>query len=164
MMAFALLGCTPAPEPSSRVPRTAWWVNIEFAPGTGGEGRYDARAMDPNWKRMSILDANMLKGRIADADLTQFRQSDFSFSLQADLDGDGVHEDFFVGVYETLTGEVGRFVAIARNGRVVKHFAEAGSAGFSALLPAGNQVGWYACMECDSFYSIRWTGQGYALE
>lgn len=164
MMAFALLGCTPQPEPGKHVPRAAWWVDIEFEPGTGTQGRYDARAVDPDWQRMSMLDANMLKGRIADSDLTQFRQSAFSFLLQADLDGDGVHEDFFVGVYETLAGELGRFVAIARNGRVVKHFADAGSAGFSALLPTGDQVGWYACMECDSFYSIRWTGEGYSLE
>lgn len=162
--ALALLGCSPKPEPATHAPLTAWWVDIQFEPGTAKARGFDARSVDDRWKRMSVLDSNILKRRIPEAEIEKLKKSGFSFSLKADLDRDGVQEDFFVGVYETIDGEPGRFVAIARNGRIVKHFHENGTAGFSALLRGDREVRWYKCMECDSFDSIIWTGEGYSIE
>jgi len=163
-VALAMLGCSQKPEPTTSAPLTAWWVDIQFQPGPTKARGFDARSVDKNWTHISALDADMLKGRVPDQEIEAFRKSGFSFSLKSDLDGDGVQEDFFVGVYETNRGEHGRFVAIARNGRVVKHFAESGTASFSALQQGDGEVHWYKCMECSDFDTIRWSGEDFTLE
>lgn len=162
--ALAMLGCSQKHEPTTSPPLTAWWVDIQFQPGSTTAKGFDVRSVDKGWKRISALDVDMLKGRIPDEEIEEFRKSGFSFSLKSDLDGDGVQEDFFVGVYETNEGEVGRFVAIVRNGRVVRHFDESGSGSFSALMQGDGEVRWYKCMECGSFESIRWSGEDFTLE
>lgn len=163
-IALAMLGCSQKPDPTTSAPLAAWWVDIQFQPGSMEARGFDARSVDKSWKRISALDADMLKGRIPDEEIEEFRKSGFSFSLMSDLDGDGVQEDFFVGVYETSEGEVGRFVAIVRNGRIVRHFDESGSGSFSVLLQGDGEVRWYKCMECESFDSIRWGGEDFTLE
>lgn len=163
-VALAMLGCSQKQEPTTNTPLAAWWVDIQFQPGAMKARGFDARSVDENWKRITALEADLLKGRISDEEIEKFRKSGFSFSLKSDLDGDGAWEDFFVGVYETNEGEIGRFVAIARNGRIVRQFDESGSGGFSALLQGDGEVRWYKCMECESFDSIRWSGTGFTLE
>ncbi|HEY9097268.1 MAG TPA: hypothetical protein VIN38_00210 [Thiobacillus sp.] len=163
-VALVMLGCSPKPEPTTSAPLTAWWVDIQFQPGSATTSGFDAHSMDKNWKHISALEADMLKGRIPDEEIEAFRKSGYSFSLKSDLDGDGVLENFFVGVYETNQGERGRFVAIARNGRVVKHFAESGTVGFSALQQGDGEVHWYKCMECNDFDTIRWSEEDFTLE
>lgn len=163
-VALAMLGCSQKHEPTTNTPLAAWWVDIQFQPGSTKARGFDARSMDKNWKLISALEVDMLKGRIPDEEIEKFRKSGFSFSLKSDLDGDGVQEDFFVGVYETNEGDVGRFVAIARNGSIVRHFDESGSGNFSALLQGDREVRWYKCMECESFDSIRWGGEDFTLE
>jgi len=91
-------------------------------------------------------------------------KSGLSFTLLTDIDGDTISEEFFVGVYETADGEKGRFVAVTRKGRILQHFKEGGSTGFSALLQGDGEVRWYKCVECGEFESIRWSGQSYILE
>ena len=124
----------------------------------------DVRAIDERWRHADALDPRDLEGRISQDDIEQFMASSLSFSVTTDLDGDGVSEEFFVGVFETADGKKGRFVSVTRNGRPIQHFEEAGSTGFSALLQGDDEVRWYKCMDCGEFESIKWTGQSYALE
>ena len=106
----------------------------------------------------------MLRAHVSESDIRQLATSPTSFSATADLDGDGVAEELFVGVYEKADGQKGRFVAITRRGRPVQHFSEEGTAGFSALLRGDREVRWYKCVECDDFETIKWSGSSYVIE
>lgn len=165
--AEAAAGAPSAAAPSSvpaGEPQAAWWYDIRFQPTAASVRGVAVREIDPAWQRARALDPADLRGRIPEADLARFAASPLSFSARADLDRDGVAEEFFVGVFAAADGEQGRFVAITRNGRPVRHFAEHGAPGFSALLAGDGEVRWYKCMECGEFETITWTGRSYALQ
>jgi len=145
-------------------PATAWWLNIQFKATATTVRGLDVRTLDKDWKYATALDESLLAGRIPEDDIQKFRNGTFSFSLTYDLDNDGIPEDFFVGVYETDAGETGRFVAITRNGQVLRRFTDHRSSGFSALLQKEREVRWYECLECGGFNSIRWSGESFILE
>jgi len=166
MAAVLLVACSNKSEPevSQAAPAVAWWYNMEFRPAATTIHGFNARTIDGDWKRAIALDANLLKGRISEDDIQKFNASPLSFSLLSDVDGDGVSEEFFVGVYEATEGEKGRFVAITHNGQMLQHFKESGTSGFSALLSGDGEVRWHKCMECGEFESIRWRGEAYIIE
>ena len=165
-IAIISIGCqaTTQPQGTYDAPVAAWWYDIGFEPAGGSVHGIDAARFDPAWNRVGALEPQVLESRISTDDLVQFRDSGLSFSLQADLDGDRVPEEVFVGVFSTLDGNGGRFVAVSRNGRLLQHFTQNGPTGFSALLKNGDEVRWYKCMECGEFDSIRWSGRSYVLE
>jgi hypothetical protein len=168
LVGCALLCVACQPQGDSTVgqdtPSVAWWSSISFTPTSTTVRGMDVRAIDARWLRADALDTLKLQERVSKDDVRQFLASKLSFSLAADLDGDGVSEEFFVGVYETADGRKGRFVAVSRGGRLVRHFAEEGSTGFSALLRSDGEIRWYKCMECGEYESIKWTGRSYVLE
>lgn len=145
-------------------PAAAWWYDIAFEPRSTLVRGIALSALDEAWRYADALTPSDLEGRISEEELRRFRASPLAFSVSADLDHDGVTEEFFVGVFATAAGSRGRFVAITRNGGLVRHFTEEGSAGFSALLRGDGEVRWYKCMDCGEFESIVWTGGSYALE
>lgn len=161
-----LLACGPQKESKvdQGTPTVAWWYSINFQPKSDVAHGIDVRAIDGRWRHADALDVRGLEDRISRDDIGRFMTSHLSFSVKADLDGDGVVEEFFVGVFERASGEKGRFVAVTRGRRPIQHFEEEGSTGFSALLQGDGEVRWYKCMECGEFESIKWTGQSYALE
>lgn len=165
-IAVLAVGCqaTTQPQGAHDVPVAAWWYVMSFEPTAGSVHGIDAERFDPTWNRAGALEQQMLEGRISTDDLVRFQDSGLSFSLQADLDGDRVPEEVFVGVFSTLDGNGGRFVAISRGGRLLQHFTESGPTGFSALLKYEDEVRWYKCLECGEFESIRWSGRSYVLE
>lgn len=160
--AILLAGCSQNSEPET--PQSAWWYEIVFAPVSTTVRNVDIRTIDPSWESATALDQNLLEERVSEDDLEAFAQSPLAFSLLADLDGDGIQEEFFVGVYRATDGEYGRFVSILREERVIGYFKESGVSGFSALMPGAGEVRWYKCMECGEFESIAWGGESYLLE
>lgn len=164
--ALMSVACQPqsAPKVGQDTPMVAWWYNIRFDPTSATVRGIDVRTIDERWLRADALDTHKLDGRISQNDMRQFMASPLSFSLVTDLDGDGVLEEFFVGVFETDDGRKGRFVAVTRSGRQLRHFEEEGNTGFSALFQGEGEVRWYKCMECGEFESIKWTGDSYVLE
>jgi hypothetical protein len=148
----------------SDTPIAAWWTTIAFTPASTTVRGIDVKTIDPQWRRAEALDTVMLRAHVSASDLRQLATSPTSFSTTADLDGDGVSEEFFVGVYENVDGQKGRFVAITRRGRPVQHFSEEGTAGFSALMRGDREVRWYKCVECNDFETIKWSGSSYVLE
>lgn len=163
---FLLLACAPQNASRSDIdkPGIAWWYTIMFQPESKVTHDIEAGTINKRWRYAHALNLHDLKGRISAGDIKQFQASPLSFSISTDLDGDGVFEEFFVGVYEEGDGNSGRFVIITKNGIPVNYFTEGGSPGFSAVLRSGSEVRWYKCMECGEFESIRWTGQSYVIE
>lgn len=160
------VSCRPGNEPKAEqdAPTAAWWYSMNFEPTSATIHGIDVRAIDKGWRRATALDTRLLEGRISQNDVQQFRASPLSFSLLADLDGDGASEEFFVGVFENEEGGKGRFVVVARDGRAVQLFEEGGTTGFSALLRDEDLIRWYKCMECGEFESIKWSDGAYVLE
>ncbi|MDR2216378.1 MAG: hypothetical protein LBE59_11145 [Nevskiaceae bacterium] len=167
LIALLLGGCAPetkSTDSQATAASVAWWYDIQFEPDATTVRGLDIRAIDANWKMAIALDASLLKGRISDSDITDFNNSKMSFSLESDFDGDGIAEEFFVGTYETSGSEIGRFVAIIRNGEVIQNFKENGTIGFSALLQSDDEVRWYKCLECGEYESIKWSGGSFSIE
>ncbi|MGQ4658951.1 hypothetical protein [Lysobacter sp. F6437] len=164
--ALLAIGCgtTEGRQDADSTPLAAWWYDMDFEPVSSSVHGIDVSRFDPTWKLASALDAKMLEGRIPPVDLARYTDSGMSFALQDDLDGDGMPEEVLAGVFSTRDGGGGRFVAITRDGQLVRHFSQPGPAGFSALLKYGDEVRWYKCLECGEFESIRWSGESFLLE
>lgn len=164
--ALLLVACQPQDRTAERgdTPTSAWWMTIGLTPSSTAIRGIDVKAIDPQWRRAATIDTVMIRAHVSESDMRELATSPMSFTTTADLDGDGVAEDFFVGVYETADGRKGRFVAITRGGRPVHHFAEEGTPSFSALLRGDREVRWYKCMECSEFDTIKWSGSSYVLE
>ena len=163
---FLLFACTSENESTVdfEEPRVAWWYDTEFQSQSDVIHGIDVKAIDESWRHAHGLEPNDLEDQVSQNAAVQFMASPLSFGLSADLDEDGDLEEFFVGVFEVSDSERGRFVLITKNGELVQHFVERGSAGFSALLASEGKIRWYKCMECGEFESITWTGHSYALE
>jgi hypothetical protein len=142
----------------------AWWYTIQFRPVSATVFGLDVRTFNNKWIYATVVDNNLLKEQIAEDDFQNFNKSALSFSLMYDLDGNGIDEEFFVGVYETHEGEIGRFIAIMQDGKLLQYFMESGLNNFSALLQTNQEVRWYKCMECGEFESINWNGESFMLE
>lgn len=166
LVALFATGCQTPDDPQSTggTPTAAWWYAMSFEPASSSVHGIDVNRFDPNWKLASALDAKTLEDRIPATDFARYIDSGMSFALQNDLDGDGMLEEIFVGVFNTHDGDSGRFVAITRDGKPIRHFSQSGPAGFSALLKYGDEVRWYKCLECGEFESIRWSGESFFLE
>lgn len=169
LMLLALLasGCqttTTELQSTDGAPAAAWWYAMSFEPVSSVVRGIEVHRFDSNWKLASALDAKMLEDRVPATDFARYTDSGMSFALQEDLDGDGTPEEVFVGVFSTRDGDSGRFVAVTRNGQLIRHFPQSGPTGFSALLKDGDEVRWYKCLECGEFDSIRWSGQTFFLE
>jgi hypothetical protein len=164
--ALLVLACQPQERSTERpdTPIAAWWTTIAFTPASTTVRGIDVKTIDPQWRRAEALDTVMLRTHVSVSDIRQLATSPTSFSVTADLDGDGVAEEFFVGVYEKADGQKGRFVAITRRGRPVQQFSEEGTPGFSALVRGDGEVRWYKCIECGDFETIKWSGSSYVLE
>lgn len=160
--ATLLVACSHGGEPAA--PQSAWWHDIDFTPTSTIVRDVDIRILDQSWESATALDQTLLTGRVSEDEIDAFAQSPMVFSLMSDLNGDGLRETFFVGVYKTADGEQGRFVSILGEGRAPGVFKERGATGFSALMPGESEVRWYKCMECGEFESIIWSGESYVLE
>jgi hypothetical protein len=165
LAAVLLIACSPKDKPDGNRadPAVAWWYNMEFTPTATSIHGVDVHTIDADWKRATALDASMLKGRVSEDEIRKFGKSPLSFSVVADVNGDGVPEVIFVGVYEATGGQKGRFVAITQKGKLLQRFKESTTRGFSALQLGDKEVRWYKCMECGEFESIRWGGESFIL-
>lgn len=145
-------------------PGMAWWYDFEQVP-QGREVRgIPIGEFEVGWTAATVLRDEVLAHRVSRAGLALYLDSGLSFVAEQDLDLDGVDEKMFVGTFEDSDGTRGRFLAVSREGRLVRHFEHAGSAGFSALLPVEDGVRWYKCLECGEYELLRWTGESYVLD
>jgi hypothetical protein len=130
-----------------------WWITASFQPtGEEVEG-IPVQMLDATWQRASVI-------RPADLPAAAARSGDrledfgVTLSVEADLDGDKRPERAVVGVFETVQGEVGRFLLVlgraGDGGRWFKRalFTVKGSS-FSALKLEGRTLLWFGCLECD---------------
>lgn len=166
LLTAALLsaGCAFPADQVEEAPVAAWWYAIEFDPVSADINGVPVDKVNPAWTRASTLTAEALGLHVSEEGLVQYETSGLAFELRADLDKDGTNEEVFVGVFETGTGAVGRFLAVTENGVLVQHFEHPGSAGFSALVARPDEVRWYKCMECGEYESLSWSGRSYVLE
>ena len=165
LIVFFCVGCkTTQTETLSSKPYEAWWISEEFTPSeTNIKGIAISQIM-PDWKYVLLIDEDYLKKRLSADQFRDIRDSNLKFNVQANLDNTPNEETFVVGIYEVLSGEKGRFVAIFRNSEFIKLFADAGSSGYSSIYLKDNQIRWYKCMECGDFDSILWSGSDYLLQ
>lgn len=169
-LAAALGACassTPSPgrigEPGT-LPDAAWWYDLQVEPRSGEVRGIPIGEFDTDWAAATTLEDGELTRAGAAGGVADLRNSGLAFVAAQDLDRDGIAEEVFVGTYETRDGSRGRFLAVSSGGRVLRHFVHPGSAGFSALLPVGDGVRWYKCLECGEFELLRWSGGAYVLE
>ncbi len=165
LVVFLCVGCkTTQTETLSPKPNEAWWVSEEFTPsGTNIKGIPVSQIM-PDWKYATLIDKIYLKKRLSADQFRDISQSNLKFNVQASLVNTPNDDTFVVGVYEALSGEKGRFIAIFRNSEFIKLFTDAESSGYSSIYLEGNQIRWYKCMECSNFDLILWSGSDYILQ
>jgi len=141
----------------------AWWVKATFEPREEMVEGVPLRDIDRKWLRASALRAADLPAEAAEKGETPEAYG-FALALEADLDGDGSLERAVVGVFQTRSGEVGRFLLIlGRSGPTAPWtkralFSETGAAGFSALAMKNTTLLWVTCFECDTGCGVvyRW--------
>jgi hypothetical protein len=86
-----------------------------------------------------------------------------------DLDGDGRPERAVVGVYETTTGDIGRFLLILSHAKAGAPwtkkalFSLVDPNPFSAILIRGGAISWVGCFSCDDVCAVRRAGTEFRL-
>ncbi len=146
----------------------AWWLTVRFSPTGDQIAGLPVTEIDPTWLRASALDDLPLPSSgYASGD--SLSDHGGMFSVNEDFDSDGAHETAIVGVYETRSGEFGRFLLILSRSPVAATTVRAkflipGVPGFSVLQRVGNQVFWGECMECDDYSHIKFQDRIFYLE
>jgi len=169
ILAWALGSCAPGtaahqPLASTSRAEAAWWYTLAVEPRNTHVRTIAVVEFNPEWVAATILGEAEVRRLVSPDAFAAYRDSDLTFAVTRDLDLDGTAEDIFVGTFGIRSGTRGRFLAVARDGRLVQHFEQPGSAGFSALLAVDEGVRWYKCLECGDYDLLRWTGGTYVLE
>lgn len=155
------------PPPYVKPAATEWWVDLIFDPEIDGIDAPQVAA-ENGWSKAIFLETDDLLERIPTSDLVDFEDSDFGFSKNAELDGDGVQETFQVGVYRTGepgTTQGGVFLYVFERGSIFRQvLSRPGPLAFSALIEARNGLLWSHCLECNDFETVVWTGKEFVLQ
>ena len=168
-VAVVALSCTLAAVTSATGEATsAWWLNARFTPLGNEIVGLSVDQIDASWVRASALQDLPLPAE-ASAPGESVVEHGGSFSLNQDFDSDGVAESVIVGVYETRSGGVGRFLLVlsrraSGTPAIRARFLSPGVAGFSVLMRDGKRVMWATCMECDVFSIIKYEAGKFSLE
>jgi hypothetical protein len=138
----------------------AWWVTARFVPGDTVLEGIPISKIQSEWERASVLTDKDLPSE-AQAPGEGLREHGFAFSLDRDLNGDGINERAVAGVYRTREGAQGRFLLVlgkTRAGVWSKSalFVLPGEAGFSALAINAGKLIWVPCMECDEAGTLEY--------
>jgi hypothetical protein len=150
---------TPAPV-ASRGGSAAWWLGARFTPSDSNVAGLALTQIDSTWVRAQVLSMRMLPSEAA-ADRALLERRGQGFERSGDFNGDGRPDRALVGVYETRSGEGGRFLLILTRtaaGTWEKAFLAAmpGEARFSILGQSGRQLAWWFCLDCDDGVLVRW--------
>jgi hypothetical protein len=148
-------------------PSYAWWLTATFTPRHDTIEGIPVTALNRRWVRASLLKMSDLPPAEHQPG-EGLREHGFELDLQADTDADGVPERAVVGVFETASGEKGRFVLILRRGpegwRKRAVFTLTGTPGFSAVAVGKNKrLLWVTCLECDSTCEVIHRRGGFRL-
>lgn len=160
-----LIGCaTSESNVSLQKPEEAWWVVKQFKASEDNIYGVPLSEINKDWKFVSILNMKYLKTYLNDAQYKNIQNSPLSFSVEVSLDGSPELETFFVGVFESYSGETGRFIAIKQGFKIIKYFTHSGMSGYSSIYLDNNKLRWYKCMECNDFDVIFWSNGKYILQ
>ncbi len=145
----------------------AWWLTARFTPANDTVDSIPIHAIDTSWAKASVLTRHVLPPQAAAPG--EWTDTTYAFVREGDFDQDGRPDRAMVGVYQTKSGDVGRFLLVITQraaGKWQKAFLATtpGEAGFSVLFPEGAGIGWSTCMECDSWAKLASTSRGYELE
>lgn len=133
----------------------AWWVTATFDPRESAIEGLPVEQLQSAWTRASVLRSSMLPAE-AGAPGESVADHDAALSIETDLDGDGRPERAVVGVFETRTGQTGRFLLILGRARAKVAwrkravFTIVGPPGFSAVDMRDGHLHWLTCFECDT--------------
>jgi len=140
----------------------AWWLRIRFSPCDSEIYGIPVEKIDPWWRLASV---NQLK-HIPIPELHQqgLAFGKLHFELNGDFNRDGRPDRAAVGVYETTTGQTGRFMLIVTrtdSGAWSPVFlvSHPGEPGFYALGRNGSRIVTWTCMECDGNSELVWNAK-----
>ena len=135
-----------------------WWLVAHFAATDASVMGIPAAQLHEDWERVSVLSAERIERDVAGASREALGAAEFD--VRADLDGDGRVERIVAGVYETHSGESGRFLLVGKGSdrtgwRRAYLCGHPARANFSAVVVEGRSVFWFDCLHCDSAVVLR---------
>src|SRR6266487_1547720 len=140
----------------------AWWLRIRFSPCDSEIYGIPVEKIDPWWRLASV---NQLK-HIPIPELHQqgLAFGKLHFELRGDFNRDGRPDQAAVGVYETTTGQTGRFMLIVTRTdsgawRLVFLEQLPGKPGFLALGRNRSRIAVMSCMDCDDDSELEWNAK-----
>lgn len=137
-----------------------WWREAEFTPRETAILGHPVSEFDASWSKASLLTTEDFPAAAGSA-LKRIHSDGFRFEYERDVNGDGSAELFAVGVYETLAGERGQFIAVLGSAKagvreilfVSKRQLGAGSS--AIYLEEDGTISWIFCLACDDAGSIK---------
>lgn len=148
----------------------AWWVTARFAPAADTILSLPVNLIDSSWSKATVLTRDLMPSRAGDDPSALASATTFGFCFDGDFNRDGKKDRAAVGVYQTRSGEQGRFLLILTEtgpDRWQKTFLHTfpGDPGFSLLsLERGGGLGWWTCMACDNWAELAWADTAYVLK
>src|SRR5713101_7684816 len=161
----AVYACDPQAQIAERPLHDAWWLRIRFSPCDSEIYGIPVDKIDSSWRLASV---NQLK-HIPKSALYECGQNDLvdgklHFELNGDFNRDGRPDRAAVGVYETTTGQTGRFMLIVTRTdsggwRLVFLEELPGKPGFLVLGRNRSRIAVMSCMECDDDSELEWNAK-----
>jgi len=148
----------------------SWWLTVDFPATEIDIEGIPVNSIDPSWRLITVLTRGSIpKEALASDSRDSMTELNYRFTIEKDINGDGIIEKVITGVFEDDNSKVGRFVLILSmiNGAWTKIFLEKDyeMSGFSILNEKSDgTIFWTFCMECGMEGYIRWDGQQYSIE
>ncbi|SRR6266496_883021 len=152
--------CDPQAQIAEQPRHDAWWLRIRFTPCDSEIYGIPVQKIDPSWRLASVMQLKHIP--IPELHQQGLAFGKLHFELSGDFNRDGRPDRAAVGVYETTTGQTGRFMLIVTRGD-----SGAWSPSFLRLFPGKPEffalrlnrsiIELWDCMECDAISRLAWS-------
>ncbi|WP_419812296.1 hypothetical protein [Bacterioplanoides sp.] len=141
----------------------SWWQLKEF-PATEITLDSDLIKIFPSGlQKISNLTPDFLKTHLTEEQFNSVERSGLFQNINVNINDHPHPERISVGIYDTLSGEKGRFIAI-RSENETQIFTHPGITGYSGILIKNQRVRWYKCLDCNDYDLIYWSGRRFIVE
>ncbi len=155
------IACDRTVVVNDRPANHAWWLRATYAACDTSIYGVPVSTIHPSWVRASRLEKKYIpRTALFETGRDELAESQVSFELRGDFNGDKSPDRAVVGVYEDNKGQSGLFIAIftraAKAWRPVFLHTYEGPHGIRALKRQEKTIEVWSCMSCDGIEDLAW--------
>lgn len=141
----------------------SWWLFKEFPTMETAIGHSFSEKFASDVQSISTLTPGFLKNHLTEEQFNSVERSGLFQNINENINDHPHQEKISVGIYDKLSGEKGRFIAIHSENET-QIFTHPGITGYSGILIKNQKIRWYKCLDCNDYDLIYWSGRRFIIE